>query len=1126
MAVSLAVVMSLAGCSGSGGDGVVPEFDASDPFVVQAVSPPDNGTAFLNDVIAIDFSLPVDLDTVNLDAVAFQAFDQEGDPVTEPVTGVFRLARRPGDSLIGRRLVFEPRLPTNRTFDNGGLRPGHEYLVQLVGGDRHNGTAVRSSSGKPLEAVLSFRFRMVEGTTASQLFRNPGAGGPRRTDPGITIAGREDVVDVGLNLLGSPPQEVRLFFDQALNPVPENLPVALDTDPEVRRIADRGRIYLEYDDPERGDSTWIPADVEIERNDSQGATLLLRPVGVLPNNAEIRVIVLSTVEDISGESNVGEPNHDPVFAKFHTAPAFGQQWNGVVEEFASSAAIDFDAVFPEPLAEVGPGYVRAAFDFEGSETAVDYHPLVSEVVLDTGYTQVVPEIGLPFNVSGGVFRFRNVTIPQGVTVQGRGPNPMVWLCSGEMRVDGTLSVRGGDGERVNTLNSATFAKGGGVGVCGGGNGGNGSPNSIARSTVGGTGNGPLQVPGRGGRGGLMSCIAGCALGNGGGSGGGGGSLATQGDPWYRAPALPGTGFRQREGDGGMGCSNAPNQPVPARSAVLIGGDAADAVFIDSRSDNDFYGFGIDRNRNVRIRGELTVPMGGGGGGGGGDSSSNQSCLNDPSFKSDESGGGGGGGGGVLIVKALGKIEVSATGRIVADGGHGGGGAWAGSCGWGGGGGAGAGGMVVLMSSSQIVLHVHGSGSRWNYADNDYDFCVSADGGVCTTGSYAGTGGAWLIESKYPPQGQPVYTGVQYDRNPLGGFGGMGIVQLMAPVGEHNADGTNTLLDDNIVVMRNGFVQTGAEKQAALAWRGIRDDQGVARDDFGGIVEIGNDGGDVRPAPHLLPVPFGDTSRVRSKWLDTGASQRRELASPDGLPRGIVTAAGAVAGPMFEFAGTFDAGSSAGFVRHLSVSRTAAIAAPEVVARTPVLALTDGVTHDGQAAYAVDLAADALTPGPLGAERDRYRHYEAQLLGAAQEQVASLRILGHTDRRLYVAADAVMPSGVESVRVLAKFFRITTSGSEGLGPLAEGLDDPVANVRIGFAFHQDPSSEAATRYPPTSGDFVHSLADPGLLDWIGEHGPPRYVKWDVLFDIAYPQGEGFGPQSPLPRLDFLRLPFRF
>jgi len=451
-------LLALGACSGSGGASVGEAGAGGGDFTVVRTSPVNGATIFLNDPVSIDFTTPVDLDSATLNTMTFQALDQQGNPVPELVTGTFSLGNANGDADVGRRLQFVPRFATNNDYTDGGFKAGRTYLVRLVGGSANNNQVLRDVNGRALGQPITFQFSTRDGTQPAQLYRNPKSGGPTRT--GMSVTTTSDLNDVPLGLFGAPPLEIRLDFDQALNPNTGNVPVAFDVNPLVRDINDRGRVYLEYDDPEYGLDTWIPADVDIERNDLTGSTLVLRPAGVLPNNATVRVIVEQTLEDISGENNLGNPAYDRVFGTFSTSQSYEQQWNGIAEDFTSSQDIDLAASFPESQAEVGAGYVRAGFAFEGNPTSLEYEPTANEVVLNTSFTQVVPKQGLPFTVSGGVFNFRNVTIPQGVTVRGTGPNPMVWLCSGKFTVAGTLTVRGGNGARVDTLNSANFAKAG------------------------------------------------------------------------------------------------------------------------------------------------------------------------------------------------------------------------------------------------------------------------------------------------------------------------------------------------------------------------------------------------------------------------------------------------------------------------------------------------------------------------------------------------------------------------------------------------------------------------------------------------------------------------------------------
>jgi len=1157
----LATFAVLAACSGGGS--LSAGAGASGDFVLVSTEPVNGQSIYLNDPIRLDFSQPIDLDTATLTTVSFQALDPLGTPVSDLVTGRFAIDRATGDLEPGRRLLFVPTYATNNTFDNGGFRAGRSYIVQLVGGNNAT-TVLRSQGGKELAAPATFSFGTFEGTQPAQIYRNPAPGGPRRVD--MTVSTATDLSAVPLGLFGAPPLEVRLTFNQALNPNDENVPVNVDTNPLTRDENDKGRIYLEYKDPiydpNIDDYTWIPADVELELNDLTGAVVVLRPVGVLPNNAVVRVIVEPDVEDISGESNAAEPSYNRIFGSFRTTPSYEQQWNAIVDSFDAIDSIDLTAAFPESQADVGAGFIKAGFAFEGKSTSLEYQPTALEVVLNTAFTQIVPSNGLPFTVAGGEFNFRNVTIPQGVTVVGQGPNPMVWLCSGRFTVAGTLTVRGGNGARVDTLNSANYAKAGGVGGPAGGNGGDGTPSATQRDLRGGTGRGPLQTPGKGGRGGYLACVSGCYTGSGyngsgGGSGGGGGTMATQGDPNYRGttptniqpnvPPTANTSFQQVRGFGGTGCSGGSG----SRSGFLNGGEPGDLLFVDSRLDNNFWGTGINlagpNGSTLRITGELSTPVGGGGGGGGGDTASTFDCSltgNQPA--NDYSAGGGGGGGGVLIVKALEEITITASGQINANGGGGGGGEQVGSCGEAGGGGGGAGGMVILMSAKSIVIEAHGSTTvtppRFLYGapttgavfqGNDYSFAISADGGVCTTGGF----GSVNIANKYPAAGQPPLAGTTIDGEPLGGFGGMGIVQLMVPPGTSatTTDGTNTILDDNIVfkLPNTATIITGAGKRQLLAWRGFPNSAGVFVDDAGNPTNIGQNEGDIRPSPTLLPCPFSGRSRARSTWIDTGASQRRPLATVDDLPRGILATGTAVVGPKYEFGGIATSGTQPGYADYIPLGNSGVrINYPVTVTPTPIASLASGASYLGEPAYRVTINSTSF------GQANRYVQYEAELLNGSSALLASFPILTHTANELLVKAGTTqLPTQASQVQIRAKFFKVVTNTAEGLGsvylPGGTGSPVPIANVRIGFAFHRDPDPANILngRFPSTSeNDFLFNLEDPAFQAWIATNGAPRYVKWDVLFDMQFKPGlsqpPSLGTTTPRPELHFLRIPFRF
>src|SRR5690606_26009626 len=209
--------------------------------------------------------------------------------------GTFSIGTAAGDSEPGRQLVFTPRFPTDNAFSNGGFKPARQYIVQLVGGDTHNQTVLRDEHGRALAQPLSFRFQTVSGSTPAQLFSDTLPGGPRRVSFDVSPS---DADGVALNKFGLDPVEVRLGFDQPLNPADTNVPVNVSPDPLLRDETFKGRIYLEYDEPGNA-NLWIPATVDLEANRREGSIVVLRPIGILPNNATVRVIVERTVQDMS-----------------------------------------------------------------------------------------------------------------------------------------------------------------------------------------------------------------------------------------------------------------------------------------------------------------------------------------------------------------------------------------------------------------------------------------------------------------------------------------------------------------------------------------------------------------------------------------------------------------------------------------------------------------------------------------------------------------------------------------------------------------------------------------------------------------------------------------------------------
>ena len=95
-------LLALGACGGSSsavGEAGIGGFGRGD-FQVVRTAPVNGATIFLNDPVSIDFSTPVDIDSATLSTMTFQALDQQGNPISELVTGTFSVGRANGDDTI------------------------------------------------------------------------------------------------------------------------------------------------------------------------------------------------------------------------------------------------------------------------------------------------------------------------------------------------------------------------------------------------------------------------------------------------------------------------------------------------------------------------------------------------------------------------------------------------------------------------------------------------------------------------------------------------------------------------------------------------------------------------------------------------------------------------------------------------------------------------------------------------------------------------------------------------------------------------------------------------------------------------------------------------------------------
>ncbi len=540
--------------------------------------------------------------------------------------------------------------------------------------------------------------------------------------------------------------------------------------------ADLGAVFYEME-----------TDAHLVSNPPEGSLASINPKGMLPFGTEIEMMVRNRLKSISGFSRSDlDPDALPMASQFVAAfttfdpgpdvleDVFLETFTDSVFEDTSgelekaSASWNYQDVDGEP-----PMLSRlvATFGLGGSGELGDFLPLgVFPVIgLDTDYQPLplvdgsTPNITEPLVVKGGQFNFRNITIPDGVSVFGRGSHPLVFTATGDVLIEGTIDVSGLGGGYDDAFDSGFIPIAGGLGGPSGGYGGMGQPPNpvdftsvpqLETPTTGEHGWGPgnaFQIGGRGGTSGAEDPgppFKGASVHlKSHGAGGAGGTFLLKG-----FPGVIGKGDRV--------------PPDRENKNTVDGGQPGNVVFMDKDLDNDFFGTG----------GELSVLHGGQGGGGGG---SRWDSLNPnaagatppglPVCMWDAKGGGAGGGGGAVAIHALGKIKIAKTGRILARGGMGGGGEQVGVSNFGGAGGGGSGGVIILHSGQHIEL------------EKDTDTLIGAtldvSGGRFGDAKESGSAHGqrpkdFCPEGKNPP-GQ-FCTLSKGD----GGQGGFGIIQLM------------------------------------------------------------------------------------------------------------------------------------------------------------------------------------------------------------------------------------------------------------------------------------------------------------------------------------------------------------
>jgi len=483
----------VASCGGSGTlslDSNGDSFNSGGSFIVEGSNILDGMVWQLNRPIRLSFNHPIDSSSLNFGSIQIRAIDPQ--TVTAPITGSFEIEAGSG----GRSILFRPTCPTNDTLTDGAFRPGgYEYELTLpVQGN--SPTVLRDTDGRPLATGLRRTF--VTPALSQPQFLDFVIGPPIATS--VTFPG-------GLNMFTDPDPTVTILFNQPIDARSSNL----NTD----------NLLLLYSDGEIGSpgaTTFsainrVPGALVLKENCTEfGSEVEFRITGVLPVNRNLQVIATTQFADIVGQTNVAT-----VVLGAHATPTLSAIYNDPTwvetdetadefhEGFDTTDGLDLTTALPVPGAQIGDGFVAAAFDFPGSFTSSDNDFVLTggaeaEIFTDS-QSVFVDSNSRQHTLLNGVLNVNDFTIGTGATLRGRGTNPLVIYATGTVTIEGSLDVSGNRGTWPTSLNSPQFAEGGASGECGGGRGGDASQIGLHETPRAENGDGPFGNEFAGGVGG-------------------------------------------------------------------------------------------------------------------------------------------------------------------------------------------------------------------------------------------------------------------------------------------------------------------------------------------------------------------------------------------------------------------------------------------------------------------------------------------------------------------------------------------------------------------------------------------------------------------------------------------------
>ncbi|MEM1452890.1 MAG: hypothetical protein AAF957_20125 [Planctomycetota bacterium] len=1170
---ALAGSFVVAGC-GSGGDDssgpVTPPGGDTSQFRVVGTSVLDGAVWQLNRPINIEFNQDIDFQTVSLSTI--QIIDNQGIPAVGTFTPV-----------TPQIVQFQPRCPTDDANSNGGFGQGRSYRLTVLAENAPGlggGVTVTNTAGDRLQVGLNVGFTTPQSNDPLILFVDVVAGPPQ-----VRVRG----------LLGEPVDSMSSSFVEfgdgtsqffAFDPNTSTEPIGVLPAGSLvplnlySRVEDQFSIVLQFNqpvfaatsnvnsqligieytyDPVPSTAQWfrVPTRVDLINNCTQtGASVRVTPTGIVPQNSTMRVVVREGFQDLTGDRVLATQARvrfesdlaDPMGA----SPLDGS--DEILERFLIGGggpdSLE-DTELPSPLPRAAwsrdsnPDSLEASFDFDGTGGPggdFDWRIRGGETVfLDTAGDQITggPN-GDPFftqPVFNGVIDIDDLFIEPSGTLVITGPNPCTILATGNVMIEGTIILDGGDNTGVGTLNTTNQPEEGAAGNGGGGTGGVGSFLTSQSTPKGGDGNGAFDVPGLGGGGGETGFAAPgtCEKENRRGAGGGGGQLGP--DTFYEF-TFNGMvqGFFQCQTlvglDGEPGFTGSPDgRGAISQSLAAVGGAYGPSPFLDQRDDNNFFGTMITAE-GTQILGELTSIWAGAGGGAGGDAVRSATFPLTPfSPTGDEKGSGGGGGAGGLLVLAIGDISLIGDGSITADGGFGGGGEnliFFDRIG--GGSGGGSGGHIILSSAGSITIESEATSTTvGDFYNDDAAAPVHEKRPLRALGGQGGAGresrcGAnedgesqWRADAiplerfngnaNVPPQEQNVW--LQCNRiDPCsvieppegtvpggGGDGGPGIIQL------HVADPRTQLLFPNQPA--NAFY-AGVDTAMGETWIDVT--RSMSPPPLGWS--------DPDSEPDVMVPFFSSRSEAFSKWIPLGLA-RLEPGNP---PVGVVDQV------EFEFQGTDpvtgDVQRNGTVATELAplidfTALTIGGAPPSVNTETAVFTFPGGTISELYKRNAALTREFAVRIRETGAGTGGTEF----LVVSGEFNAAADQFLLTVDPRGPELLDLLLSLTAPEVQLVPFYFRLLTGGVNDSYPQNTTVN-VTFDATIANPITAEPSADPLDSFSlGVIEDFTPDITALNAATW-------DFVRFRVEFDLASTLGSEVDLGAPRPGLGYLRIPYRF